>query len=70
MKPVRTFHQKKAPTRDYHRSALLSSIMMHADLAKLAGDDRAIDSMARARGFTPAVVRELVQSEIERRAAL
>lgn len=69
-KPARAFHQKSAPTRDYHRSQLQSSIMMHTDLAKLVTDERAIDSMARSRGFAPAVVLGMVQAEIERRAAL
>ncbi|NML93783.1 hypothetical protein [Novosphingobium olei] len=67
MKPP--YNQRKQPTRDYHRAALVSSILLHADLDKLAGDDRAIDSMARSRKVSPAVVREIVANEIDRRRA-
>lgn len=67
MKPQ--FRQQKAPSRDYHRAALVSSIMLHADLNKLAGDDRAIDSMARSRKISPAVVRDIIATERNRRAA-
>lgn len=68
MKPQ--FRQQKAPTRDYHRAALVSSIMLHADINKLARDERAIDSMARSRKVSPAVVREIIAAEIDRRRSV
>ncbi|BEV00096.1 hypothetical protein [Novosphingobium olei] len=68
MKPP--YNQRKQPTRDYHRAALVSSIMLHADLDKLAGDERAIDSMARCRKVAPAVVRQIIANEIDRRRSV
>lgn len=69
MKP-RRHPEKFRPTRNYHRSALQSSIMLHADLDRLASDQRAIESMARTRGMSVATVREIIESELARRAAL